>query len=71
MKSKLGKLRHKFDFSGIHGNPIITDSELQELRDRMQELINFMADSKNQTMEYAFQLELQRINQVIEARKEA
>lgn len=69
MKSKLGKLLQKLDKSGINGNPIITDSELRELRERMQELIDFMADSNNQTMKWAFSLNLESIDRVIEARK--
>lgn len=69
MKSKLGKLRQKLDKSGINDNPIITDSELRDLCERMQELVDFMDDSKNQTMKWAFLLELEGIDRVIENRK--
>lgn len=71
MKSKLGKLRHKLNLSGINGNPIITDSELIELRNLMQELVDFMDDSHNKTMKWAFSIDLESINRVIEAQKEA
>jgi hypothetical protein len=68
MKSKLGKLRHKFQHSGINDNPIITDDELFEYFERMLEVVSFMEDTCNQTMAYAFNLEMNQIDRVIRTR---
>jgi len=67
-KSKLGKLYHKFQNSGIGGNPIITDNELTELFEGMLQMVFFMEDTGNRAMHHYFQLEMNRIDDVIRAR---
>jgi hypothetical protein len=60
MKSKLGQLRKKLDNSGICGNPIITDDELKEMVALYHELVDFMEDTNNATMKWAFSLDMEQ-----------
>ena len=68
MKSRLGQLKEKLNKSGIAGNPVISDAELDEMVLLYKELVDIMDDTNNQTMRGGFLLEMQLVQQVIQNR---
>lgn len=67
--SKLGKLWHKFQNSGMRGNPVITDAELRFLRKKLTELSDFMKDRNDSTMRFSLLSDAESVNRMIIARK--
>lgn len=68
-QSKLGQLQHKFFYSGLNGNPVITDTELTALSKQLEELALYFTDRNDLTISYALKLEQESVNRMIYARK--
>lgn len=66
--SRLGKLVHSLDSSGINGNPIITDTELKELHDGLTSVARFMRDRQDMTMWATLAREAESVARIISAR---
>lgn len=67
-KSKLGKLYHKFQNSGIEGNPVITNEELTTLHNEILAVATFMEDIGHYPMKKYFHIMLDKIDNMTRAR---
>jgi hypothetical protein len=67
--SVLGALSQKFDRTGVGSNPIITDQELKSLHTGLIECSRFMVDRNDKTMASALVAEADRVERMIEARR--
>lgn len=67
-KSRLGYLWYKYQNSGICGNSVILDSELQELHDGLVEIARFMRDMNNSDLVEVYFRRAEMINAMICAR---
>ena len=68
-KSELGKLQHKFNFSGIGDNPIISDKELNSLCSQLGELCLYFKDRGDKSISFIFAMEEDAVQRMIWARQ--
>ncbi len=69
--SKLGKLQHKFYNSGMLGNPIISDKELNSLSQQLGELSLYFKDRHDSTIASVLRIEQESVERMITARETA
>ena len=69
MESKLGKLQNKYYNSGINGNPVITDEELQSLLSMLKEVCNYMSDRGENSIKICMWMEIESLTRTINAHK--
>lgn len=67
--SKTGQLREKLDKSGINGNPIITDGELKELHQGLDELQRLALDWNDHPLAHEASRDSETVERIIQARK--
>lgn len=63
--SRIGKLQAKFRLSGLDSNPVISDSELNELACGLLEMNNYCLDRGDNTMAFAFLMEKQDVDRMV------
>lgn len=68
-KSKIGYLREKLNKSGVNGNPIISDAELDQLHAALTEFRNTAEDYREYPLVYTVINQLMRLELIIEARQ--
>jgi len=68
-KTRMGWLKHKFDYSGISGNPRITIAELMELQNWYEEVAEFFDDTGNRDMSQILWLREEQVNSTLHARE--
>lgn len=67
-KSRLGKLRKKFDESGIMGGPVITDKELETLLELLIEFRDAAEDFGDLPLKYLVNSDVENIQRVVFSR---
>jgi len=53
----MGELAYKFSNSGVGGTPTITDAELREYIDGLEDLARFMDDRGDKSMAFVMRIE--------------
>lgn len=52
MTSQLGRLLHRFDYTGLDNNPVITKEELADLNDRLSYLYTVAIDIEDKPLRF-------------------
>ena len=67
--NNLGELHNKFNTSGLNGNPVITDLELNQLHKGLTEMGFYFAARKEWLICGSIMQDAERVHMMIEARK--